>query len=155
MERNTIISKVAEALVHASSSFQADKISAYKRAIDAETNSRARWVLETILHNAAIAQDNQSPLCDDTGVPHLFLELGPNKTINGDLLEAIELGIAEGLRRLPGRPMAVRGNDCQRIAQSSGLDDDPASVYLDRLLLSGFVRMSSGCIFLCKAAGQL
>lgn len=128
MERNTIINKVAETLVRASSSFNMDKTSAYRRAIKAETNDRAKWVLETILENAVIAQQNKSPLCDDTGVPHLFLELGPNKMVSGKLLEAIDLGVAEGLRRLPGRPMAVLGNDTQRIEQSEGLNGDPASV---------------------------
>lgn len=128
MEKNTTINRIAEALVHASSSFSADKISAYKRAIDAETNDRAQWVMETILQNAVIAQQNMSPLCDDTGVPHLFLEVGPNKIISGDLIKTIDLGVAEGLRRLPGRPMAVRGDDSQRIDQSGGLDDDPATV---------------------------
>jgi fumarate hydratase subunit alpha len=48
--------------------------------------------------------------------------------ISGELLEAIQLGIAQGLRRLPGRPMAIMGNDEQRLDQSGGLNEDAGAL---------------------------
>ena len=68
---------VSETLVTAGSTFREDKKDAYRRAIAAEHNPKARWVLETILENAEAAETNRSPLCDDTGIPHLLLEVGP------------------------------------------------------------------------------
>ncbi|HOG20793.1 MAG TPA: fumarate hydratase, partial [Salinivirgaceae bacterium] len=46
----------------------------------------------------------------------------------GELLDAINHGVIEGLRALPGRPMAIKGNDLQRIDQSGGLDEDPGAL---------------------------
>lgn len=123
-----IKSSVADCLVRAGTSFRADQIEAYREAIKREENRNARWVLERILENAEIAQKNSSPLCDDTGIPHVFVELGKELDLPGGWIGAIELGVAEGLRRMPGRPMAVKGNDVERIEQSLGLYEDPAAL---------------------------
>lgn len=127
-DKQVTINKVKDALIRAGSSFREDQKEAYHRAIKRETLPRAKWVLETILENAEIAEQNRSPLCDDTGIPHLFLELGPNNSISGEDLEAIKIGVADGLKGLPGRPMGIMGNDKQRLDQSGGLDEDPAGV---------------------------
>ena len=95
-------------------------------AIEAENNEKAKWVLQTILDNAETAEKNHSPLCDDTGIPHLVLEVGPDCAVTGRMLEEIRQGVAEGLRKLPGRPMGIMGNDNQRIDQSGGLNPDSA-----------------------------
>ncbi len=123
-----IIEKVSNALVEAGSTFREDKKSAYRRAIEAETNPQAKWVMETILDNADAAENNKSPLCDDSGIPHIILELGENTAITGGVLDAVKEGIAQGLRKLPGRPMGIMGGDCERIDQSGGLNPDSAGV---------------------------
>lgn len=120
-ERDIIIQKVADCLVRAGSTFSADKKAAYRKAIACETLERAGWNLETILENAEVAERDRSPLCDDTGIPHIFVEVGPNRALTGDLMDAIEEGIAEGLKELPGRPMAIMGNDAERIDMSGGI----------------------------------
>lgn len=128
MTEKLIIEKVKNALVQAGSSFKNDKKEAYRNAIDREVNPHAKWALETILENARVAEKKHSPLCDDTGIPHLLLEVGPDKAVTGKLLDTIGEGVKEGLRHLPGRPMAILGSDSERIDQSGGLDDDPAAV---------------------------
>jgi len=130
-----IIEKVKQTLITAASTFGEDKKEIYRKAIERETSPSAKWVLETTLENAMVAEQNRSPLCDDTGIPHLFLEVGPNKNINGTFLNNIRLGVAEGLRALPGRPMAIKGNDFQRIDQSGGLDIDPGAMQSTPILL--------------------
>ena len=127
----------ADALIRAGTAFSEDKIAAYKRAIAVETNGNARWVLETILENAALATKNRSPLCDDTGIPHLFLELGPMTRLDGLLLDAIYEGVARGLARLPGRPMAIRGGDMERLDQSAGLEPLPQAVLPAPMMVVG------------------
>jgi len=119
---------VSEALVRAGSTFREDKKEAYREAIRQETNDKARWVLETILQNAEAAEENRGPLCDDTGIPHLLLEVGPEKAVTGKMLAEIREGVADGLRKLPGRPMGIMGDDRSRIDQSGGLDPDSAGV---------------------------
>lgn len=129
MEYNQeIVEKIANTLVRAGSTFLEDKKRAYKKAIEKEENPQSKWVLETILENALVAEKNQSPLCDDTGIPHIVLEIGPNMTVTGAMLESIKEGIRVGLRKLPGRPMAIKGDDYNRINQSLGMSEDPADL---------------------------
>lgn len=130
-----IVSKVQEALVAAGSTFRPDKKQAYRNAIAQEDNPKAKWVLETILQNAEAAERNHSPLCDDSGIPHLVLEVGPDAVVSGRTLDAIREGIAAGLRKLPGRPMGIMGDDSHRIDQSGGLNPDSAGVEPSPILI--------------------
>ena len=85
-ETNTpgsIVSLVSETLVRAGSTFREDKKEAYRQAIEKERNPQACWALKTILENAEAAGTNLSPLCDDTGIPHLILEAGPDRAVTG------------------------------------------------------------------------
>ncbi len=130
-----IAALVCDTLVSAGSTFRPDKKEAYRRAIAAEDNEKARWVLETVLANAEAAEEQRSPLCDDTGIPHLVLEVGPDCAVTGRMLDAIREGVAAGLRKLPGRPMGIMGDDSRRIDQSGGLDPDSAGVEPAPILL--------------------
>ena len=133
--KNDLVGLVRDALVEAGSTFREDKKQAYRDAIARERNDKARWVLETVLANAEAAEQNRSPLCDDTGIPHLVLEVGPDRAVTGRMLGEIRQGVAEGLRKLPGRPMGIMGDDGRRIDQSGGLDPDPAGVEPAPILL--------------------
>lgn len=135
MNNEQIIELVRDTLVNAGSTFKQDKKDAYARAIASETNEKAKWVLQTILDNADAAETHRSPLCDDTGIPHLVLEVGPNAAVTGNMLDAIKQGVAEGLRKLPGRPMGIMGDDSHRIDQSGGLNPDSAGVEPSPILI--------------------
>ncbi|MBQ5544282.1 MAG: fumarate hydratase [Clostridia bacterium] len=130
-----IIEKVRDTLVAAGSTFRDDKKNAYCRAIATESNPKAKWVLETILQNAQAAEQQRSPLCDDSGIPHLLLEVGENQAVTGRMLAAIKEGVAQGLRALPGRPMGIMGDDSHRIDQSGGLNPDSAGVEPSPILI--------------------
>jgi len=134
-EYKQIVARVRDALVSAGSTFREDKKAAYRRVISKEQNPQAKWVLETILENAEVAEQQRSPLCDDTGIPHLLLEIGDKHAVTGEMLDAIREGVAEGLRALPGRPMGIMGDDSHRIDQSGGLDPDSAGVEPAPILL--------------------
>jgi len=121
MDKKRIVENVAQCLVEASTKFRIDQIRKYEEAISKEGNPEARWVLEKILEDAQIAEAKELPLCDDTGIPHVFIEFGKGVKINSELDTAIREGIGLGLQRLPGRPMAVRGKPLERLAQSKGL----------------------------------
>lgn len=133
--KNDVVSLVRDTLVEAGSTFREDKKRAYERAIEAETNEKAKWVLQTVLDNAKAAQENHSPLCDDTGIPHLVLEVGADCAVTGRLLDEIQEGVRQGLRALPGRPMGIMGDDSSRIDQSGGLNPDSAGVEPAPILL--------------------
>lgn len=130
-----IVALVRDTLVEAGSTFRKDKKEAYARAMQAERNEKAKWVLEQVLANAEAAEKNHSPLCDDTGIPHLVIEVGKDCAVTGKMLDAIREGVTEGLRKLPGRPMGVMGDDSHRIDQSGGLNPDSAGVEQAPILL--------------------
>lgn len=124
----TIIEKVAQCLVTAGSTFREDQKEAYRKAIADEQIESSCWVMKQVLDNALVAEERRSPLCDDTGIPHLFLEIGKNRAVTGELLEEIKEGVRQGLRQLPGRPMAIKGDDYARIDQSGGLNEDSGAL---------------------------
>ncbi|WMM24188.1 fumarate hydratase [Tissierella sp. MB52-C2] len=130
-----IIQKIKTALITASSSYREDQIRAFNRSITNEKLPRAKLILESLLENADIAKARKSPLCDDTGIPHIFIELGKTKALTGEILDAIREGVALGLRELPGRPMAILGSDVERLEQSGGIDEDPSSVNLAPIII--------------------
>lgn len=125
---NSIINKVAQCLVTAGSTFREDQKEVYRRAISEEPSSSSCWVMKQVLENAIVAEKNQGPLCDDTGIPHLFIEVGPNRQVTGDLIQQIHAGVEKGLRKLPGRPMAIMGDGLKRIDQSGGLNPDSGAL---------------------------
>lgn len=129
MGNDSIIrSRVKDALIKASTTFSEDHREVLSRYISEERDSKACWVLKKILENAGVAEEKNLPLCDDTGIPHLLLEIGKKSVLTGEMIASIRKGVAEGLRELPGRPMAVKGNEIERIEQSAGLNEDPGAL---------------------------
>ncbi len=120
-----LVDLIKKAVLEASTTFRNDQLDAYRRAIKKETNDNAKWVLELLLENAKIAEANKVPLCDDTGIPHVLVEVGNTIQLPGGFFHDISEGIAQGLKELPGRPMAVKGNSIERIEQSKGLYKSP------------------------------
>lgn len=125
---SNVVEIVAQCLIEAGSTFREDQKEAYRRAVAKESNRSSCWVMQQVLDNALVAEKNHAPLCDDTGIPHLFLEVGPNRKVTGELINQIHEGVQLGLRRLPGRPMAIMGQDLQRIDQSGGLNPDSGAL---------------------------
>jgi fumarate hydratase subunit alpha len=119
---------VARAVVVASTTFRPDQVRRYEKLIAAEKEPGSMWCLARILENSKAAQANKIPLCNDTGIPHVFLDVGDEAAIPAGFFKSITAGIAEGLRRLPGRPMGILGDDIQRMDQSAGLDERPEGV---------------------------
>ena len=132
---SSIIDRVANCLVRAGSTFREDQKEVYRKAIADEQIESSCWVMKQVLDNALVAEERRSPLCDDTGIPHLFLEVGKKHAVTGELLEEIKEGVRQGLRQLPGRPMAIMGDDYARIDQSGGLNEDSGALDASPILI--------------------
>ena len=130
-----ILDDISKAIIKASTTLSCDKLNALKKAIEIEDNANAKWALEQILENYHVAQKTKFPLCDDTGIPHVIIEIGEDREISGQLLNQIHEGIALGLDNLPARPMAVKGNDIERIEQSKGLYEKPGMLHPASILI--------------------
>lgn len=138
MDNRKIIDKVAQCLLEASTQFRGDQIKKYQKVIAIEENPGAKWVLEKILEDAQVAETKKLPLCDDTGIPHVFIEFGKDVVINVEIEQAVKEGIRVGLEELPGRPMAVKGDPIERIEQSAGLYQESGALLPAPIIFRSF-----------------
>lgn len=134
-----IVNEISKSIIEASTRLSQDKCKALKRAIDSETNKNASWCLSQILENYQVAEKTRFPLCDDTGIPHVIVEVGSEREITGELLSQIHEGIELGLNNLPARPMAVKGLEIERIEQSEGLFEKPGMLKPASILIDSIV----------------
>ncbi len=76
-----------------------DVIHQIRSALETEESPIGRMVLEKIIQNAEIAASDHIPLCQDTGMAVVFLEIGQDVHIVGDLLSnAINEGVRQGYK---------------------------------------------------------
>lgn len=68
-----------------------------KEAIKTEESPLGREILSTLVENFELAQQKAVPLCQDTGLTVVFLEIGQEvHFVGGDLYTAIHAGVAQG-----------------------------------------------------------
>lgn len=89
----------------------------------------AQNVLDKIIENYSIG--GETPICQDTGMACVFLEIGQDVHINGNLVEAINKGVRKGYSEGYLRKSVVR-DPLDRV--NTG-DNTPAMVYIN--LVSG------------------
>ena len=117
IDANIVTKTISGLLQDACYHLSEDVITALKAAGEREESSVARGVLYKLLENADTAAHSEIPLCQDTGMAVVFLELGQEvHIVGGDLYEAVQ----EGIRRAYGdgylrksvadRPFSVRTN---------------------------------------------
>jgi fumarate hydratase subunit alpha len=93
-----------------------DVILALRKAASEETSPLGKEALKVILENAEIARRERVPLCQDCGTVVIFLEIGQDMHINGDLMSALNEGVRKGyqggyLRKsMVSRPFSSREN---------------------------------------------
>jgi fumarate hydratase subunit alpha len=87
---------VARLCIEAAHDLPADVEGALRIARTGEASPLGIIVLDQILENAEIARAQMVPLCQDTGVTVVMLEVGQDVHIRGDYLHD---AIAEGVRR--------------------------------------------------------
>lgn len=87
----------------------------------------AKEVLGQILENADIAAERSQPICQDTGMACVFVELGQDVHISGDLSEAIHEGVRRGYTDGFLRKSVVR-DPLDRV--NTG-DNTPAMIYYE------------------------
>lgn len=94
---------------------------------ECESWDTAKDILDRIIENYHIAEERQMPICQDTGVACVFLEIGQDVHINGDLTEAINEGVRQGYTEGYLRKSVVR-DPLDRV--NTG-DNTPAMIYFD------------------------
>lgn len=78
---------------------------ALEDALKVEDNELARLNIEAILKNIKLAEEKQIPMCQDTGLPVIFVKMGNVEVEN--LRAGIEEGIEKATKEIPIRPNIV------------------------------------------------
>ena len=103
-----------------------DVLLALKSAFAAEQNKRSRELLRAIIDNAAIARKDKVAICQDTGMPCVFLEIGQDVRISGDLISAVNAGIELGYKKGAFRNSIVRDPLLREVSEFT-----PAVIHTD------------------------
>ncbi len=104
-----------------------DVKAAIEGAYAGEQWGQAREILERIMENYQIADREDCPICQDTGVACVFVKMGQEVHIQGDLNEAIHEGVRQGYKEGFLRKSVVR-DPLDRV--NTG-DNTPAFIYFD------------------------
>ena len=100
---------------------------ALEDAVDKEESPLAKEILEDILKNQEIARTKDVPICQDTGLAVIFLELGQEvRLVGGDLNTAIDEGVRRGYKNGYLRKSAV--DDPFMVRKNTG-DNTPAIIH--------------------------
>jgi len=94
---------------------------------DREDWPAAKETLQSLTENYLIAERGGVPICQDTGVACVFVEIGQDVHIQGDLGEAIHEGVRQGCRDGYLRASLV----ADPLQRSNTKDNTPAMVYYD------------------------
>lgn len=90
-----IENEVSRLCIEAATYIEADVLAAIKKAKSKECGL-AKSILEQIIENDELANKENIPMCQDTGITIVFVEIGNEVYINGNLEEAINAGVAKG-----------------------------------------------------------
>ncbi len=84
-----------------------DVLRVIKKAAAAETNPVARGEFSNILKNIDVAERLGVPMCQDTGVPVIYLTLPPDLPLSQSLYDAVAEGVRRATSEVPLRPNVV------------------------------------------------
>jgi fumarate hydratase subunit alpha len=101
--------------------------SALERAKDEESVEASRFAFETIIKNSHIAVEKQMPICQDTGMACVMLEIGQEVFLEGD---SIENAVNSGVRRAY-KDGYFRKSICDPITRKNTADNTPATIHYE------------------------
>ena len=125
IEAEQISETVAGLCLKANICIGEDILSALTAAKDNETSPIARETIDVLIKNAETAEHEKLPICQDTGMVVVFVSLGSNVHINGDIEKAINEGIRRGYRDGYFRNSVV----LDPINRVNSNDNTPAVIY--------------------------
>lgn len=142
-----IASAVEELAVRISVDLPEDVEAALAAALERESSPRAAYALEMIVENARIAREERLPICQDTGMFHLFLERGAGVMLPENLQEVVDRGLRSATLRVPLRSSIV---DDPLFERSNRGDNTPLLVHVEEGGKPGRIRLT----LLAKGGGS-
>lgn len=123
-----IAAAVEELAVRASLDLSPDVEQVLTRAAETESGPLARYALEMLVENARVAREEGLPLCQDTGMFHLFVEPGEGVSLPCGYREAADAGLRAATARVPLRSSLV---DDPLFDRANRGDNTPVLVHVE------------------------
>ena len=124
---NVITETVKRLCIEANLRLPEDMKACIKKYYEAEPWVSAKEILGKIIENYNIAEKEEKPICQDTGAACVFLKIGKDVHINGNLNDAINEGVRKGYKEGFLRKSIVR----DPIDRVNTGDNTPAMIYYD------------------------
>ena len=129
-----ITKTVRDLAIRANTDLGQDVLDAFKRAVETETSPIGRDILQRLIENAGVANKEKIPMCQDTGMAIVFVEIGQDAHIVGGALkdavdEGVRRGYADGF---------LRKSVCHPFTRTNTGDNTPAVLHLELVEGDGF-----------------
>lgn len=126
---NEVTRTIARLCIEANYHLPSDTLAALQRALGGEESEIGRDVLRQLIENAAIAESDEIPICQDCGLTVVFVELGQDvHLVGGDFYAAINAGVRQGYKDGYLRKSVVNPPLFDR---PNTKDNTPAVIYTD------------------------
>lgn len=121
---STIVDTVKKLAMEAACHLEPDILDALVAARDRETSPLAKEALEVLMLNADIASREAVPVCQDTGIAVVFVRIGQEVLVEGDLNQAIQEGVQAGYQE-----GFLRKSVCDPVTRTNTNTNVPAVVH--------------------------
>lgn len=116
-----------EMCIEANLALTPDVQAAMQSALKQETSDLAKGVLEDLIENERVARETGIPICQDTGMAVVFIDIGQNVSLTGGPLEeAIHEGVRRGYEKGYLRKSVVKSP----ITRVNTKDNTPAVIHM-------------------------
>jgi len=122
-----ITDTVKKLCISANTTLPQDVRRSIEKCMNAEDYPSAKESLRLIRENYEIAERENVPICQDTGVACVFVELGQDVHVIGDITDAINEGVRQGYKDGYLRASVVR----DPLNRKNTGDNTPAMIYFD------------------------
>jgi fumarate hydratase subunit alpha len=124
---DTITETVRRLFLEANTDLGADVLSAIEKSLAREESDLGRYALDTIVENAKIAREQSAPLCQDTGLAVLFVELGQDvHIVGGNFSQAVQEGVRQAYKE-----GFFRKSICDPLTRQNTGDNTPAVIHTE------------------------
>ncbi len=126
LESAALTGAVRELAIAAAHDLEPDILDALLAARDRETSLLAKNVLELLIANADIASRERIPVCQDTGICTVFISLGREVHVLGDLEAAVQEGVRQGYE-----DGFLRKSVCDPVSRRNTGTNTPAVIHVE------------------------